>query len=836
VIMPEPPTDHSLPLPVSDRDMEQWLREAYDVPAMPASILRRIQSELAQEALSADPPLVAPQATPPDSTWRSRAGRWLAMTAVAAVLVVAVLWRGPTSTAWAAMVDALERRGVVQLTSPQAERWLSLKEGLLGERTPEAYRLIDTRRQIVLERLDSEAVIRQTRWVNSSSTTDRDRLVLGFFAGTSHAIQNTHLVLNHESLEFDPQRSSSSELHCRWLAEAGQPLELELTLSLDRDSLVPLDVEVRQDGNALPVQYLAYAPLNVSQVIATDFPASLPVVEVAASDPRLSHAVAQGEPFPKTADVSTRPGTELNRRTVFTLDGPAGGPLTGPASAWPRVTVVSRTRAEVVQEIDRILTQHWQTEQLEPAPLADDEELLRRVYLDLIGRTPTVYEIRTYLADRTPQRYEQRVEQLLQSADHYSHLAAVWRTFLIPDGVDLTAFGGVEAFDRWLAERFTKQRSYAQVVQELLLAEGRLSRSGPLLFYSATKLNPDELAARTSRVFLGMRLECAQCHDHPFEPWTQQDFWGLAAHFAQISRPQANLQAVSTVMQVRDVDRGEVKLPDSEAVVPPRTLNGVTAGTALSEQARRAQLAHWITQPENPYFARATANRLWDLLFGQGIVNPVDDFGTQHPPRSPELLEVLASKLIEENFDVQELLHAITLSRAYRLSSGASTADEQRLAWFAQMSVKALSAEQMYDCITVAALLDGNSDSAFQLNRFNNVPREQFVQEFRTLSGRRTEYQGGIPQALTLMNGTLIENATGLTSSGLLKSLEAPFFTNRQRIEVLYLATLSRRPRPQEWEHLVQFLPENALGTVLQEGLADILWALLNSAEFTLNH
>ena len=196
--------------------------------------------------------------------------------------------------------------------------------------------------------------------------------------------------------------------------------------------------------------------------------------------------------------------------------------------------------------------------------LADDEELLRRVYLDLCGRTPSVHEIRTYLADKSPNRYEILVDRLLQNRDHASHLATVWRSFLIPEGVDLTAFGGIDAFDRWLAEQFGNNVPYDSVVRSLLLAEGRLSRSGPLLFYSAAKLDPDLLAARSARVFLGMRLECAQCHNHPFEPWTQEQFWGFAAFFAQISRPRGELQAVSTVMQVRDTDHGDVMLPKTD--------------------------------------------------------------------------------------------------------------------------------------------------------------------------------------------------------------------------------------------------------------------------------
>ena len=178
------------------------------------------------------------------------------------------------------------------------------------------------------------------------------------------------------------------------------------------------------------------------------------------------------------------------------------------------------------------------------------------------------------------------------------------------------------------------------------------------------------------------------------------------------------------------------------------------------------------------------------------------------------------------------------MTRSYRLSSGAATVDENRPKLFAQMNVKTLTAEQVFDCIAVAALLENPvaTPDGVNVERFANTPRDEFVTQFRTPVGRTTEYLGGIPQALTLMNGTLISGATGLTSSGLLTSLEAPFFTNQERIEVLYLATLSRKPAPEEWELLNEYIRQGASGSELREGLSDILWALLNSAEFTLNH
>jgi hypothetical protein len=369
-----------------------------------------------------------------------------------------------------------------------------------------------------------------------------------------------------------------------------------------------------------------------------------------------------------------------------------------------------------------------------------------------------------------------------------------------------------------------------------MLAEGRLSQSGPLLFYSAAKLDADQLAARTARVFLGMRLDCAQCHDDPFEPWTQQDFWSYAAFFARISRPQAALESVSTVMRVRDIDRGEVMMPDSKDPVAPKFLDGSPLDDSPASTARRKQLALWLTGPENPYFARAAANRVWAHLFGRGIVDPVDGFGKRNPPRSPELLDLLAAQFIGREFNFRDLFRMIALTKAYQLSSGAESDDPLRHDWFAQMNVKMLTAEQVYDCITVASMLGDAGSSSIAIARVGNSNRDEFLQQFKTLVGRPTEYQGGIPQALTLMNGTLISGATDLARGGLLKSLEAPFFTDDERIEVLYLATLSRRPTDTEWALLRDYVKNRDPNTSVREPLADILWAVLNSAEFTMNH
>ncbi|MCA9240183.1 MAG: DUF1553 domain-containing protein, partial [Planctomycetales bacterium] len=282
-----------------------------------------------------------------------------------------------------------------------------------------------------------------------------------------------------------------------------------------------------------------------------------------------------------------------------------------------------------------------------------------------------------------------------------------------------------------------------------------------------------------------------------------------------------------------------VMLPKSDTIVPPAFLDGTEIPEESRATARRQQLAHWMTSSHNPYFARATVNRVWAQMFGKGIVDPIDDFGTQHPPVSAELLDLLAGHFVGTNFSLKELFRTVALTRAYQLSSGAETIDDERVRLFAQMNVKTLTAEQVYDCITVATLLDTQPRSRNGINvteRFSNDNRAQFIAQFRTPAGRSTEYLGGIPQALTLMNGPLTSRATELSSSGLLKSLQAPFFSDEQRVDTLFLATVSRYPNAGEKQAVLAYLSDAQTADERGQVLGDALWALLNSAEFALIH
>jgi hypothetical protein len=824
-----------------ERELAERLADAFDAPPPPRSLFNRIDRAVELEWG------VSPQRARSPSPWRLRLlrrHRWIgaAGAVAAATLFAFVMSINPSGYAWADVLAAIARQGVVQVEDSQGVRWLSLSEGMAGEHTAATSRLLDLRQRVILIRGPGANEVQRRKLDAAVPTDDLTFLLVSFLRGAAPQPSELNRLEGLRLIDEQWVRRSTSGreeivLQVKFAATQEQPFTLQLTL--DPESKLPLACAPLGRGNDAGRMIFSYSQVPAVELRRRHFPADLAYVdfdESSETGSEVKHTQAMAETPP--GSVTKEAANEVTSSKVISAAALSSAMLGAP-SQWAPVQVVDFPDAQMVERVDSLLIQLWRKNEVTPVAPADEDELLRRVYLDLAGRTPTVGEVRQYLNDQSSNRYELLVDRLLKSRDHASHVAAVWRTFLIPEGVDLTAFGGVEAFDRWLAERIHDNERYDEIVRTLLLAEGRLSQSGPLLFYSAVKLDPDQLASRTARVFLGMRLECAQCHDHPFEPWSQRDFWSFAAFFAQISRPQAELQTVSSVMRVRDVDHGEVMLPDTQTVVAPQFLGGAPTPEHDGDIARRQRLAQWLTSPENPYFARATANRVWGHMFGKGLVDPVDDFGQQHPPKSPELLELLAGQFIANGFDLRELFRIMALSRAYRLASGAPTVDERRTEWFAQMNVKMLTAEQVYDCITVATMLESpvpGDQGNLQMARFSNASRDAFLQQFRTLAGRSTEYQGGIPQALTLMNGSLIEGATGLSTSGILKSLEAPFFTNQQRIEVLYFATLSRPPRAAEWELLENYIPANANSDEVKESLSDLLWALLNSAEFTMNH
>ena len=487
-------------------------------------------------------------------------------------------------------------------------------------------------------------------------------------------------------------------------------------------------------------------------------------------------------------------------------------------------------RTQITTRVDELLAGGWRAASVSPGAGADDAEFLRRVSLDLTGVIPRVADAREFLSDTRPDKRELLVEQLLRSPMHAAHLANAWRRMLLPGELSDQQAAGAAGFQAWLREQFAANLRYDNLVAELLVTKGGAEQTGPALFYTSLELKPEEVAANTSRIFLGVQIECAQCHDHPFDRWTKQDFWGYAAFFARLeSKPGRQ----ASMLQLVDAPTGELKYPETDLVVLPKYLDA-SAANENEDSSRRRQLAIWLVSRDNPFFAKAAVNRVWAQMFGRGLTEPVDDFSERNPPSHPELLNELADYFIETGFDLRSLYAALANTQAYQLSSQSDHVDERAPELFAGMAIKSLTPEQLYDSLLQA------TQQRQRISVTSMGPadprRAEFLARFESPGQAASEFEAGIPQALAMMNGPLVATATQPDQGWLLTALEAPLLSDDDRVETLFLATLSRLPSQDEKTAIAPYLAAAETSADRQRALGDILWSLLNSAEFMLNH
>jgi hypothetical protein len=499
---------------------------------------------------------------------------------------------------------------------------------------------------------------------------------------------------------------------------------------------------------------------------------------------------------------------------------------------------------ELTAQIDRLLEVQWKAQGAPPAARSDDAEFHRRAYLDLTGRIPSAADVYAFLADKSADKRSRLVESLLDSPRYAAHFANVWRALLLPQDNDPQVRSFRLDLEAWLRQQFRNNIGYDRMVRELLTtnvasdpdegdqpAEQETPR--PAAFYRANQLRPENLAAATARLFLGVKLECAQCHNHPFAPWKQQQFWEFAAFFAGL---EAKRGSGGRILTIRDFpDRHTLPMAGTGKEVTARFLGGSTPRWTPAVSTR-ATLAAWLTAENNPYFARNAVNRLWSHFFGIGLVQPVDDFGGDNAPSHPELLDELARQFAAHDFDVKFLIRAIASSRAYQLSSAAPRSDAGEPRLFNRMLIKGLGPEQLFDSIALATGYR-ESDRVGPLGARRASPRDAFLTRFAASSEDRTEQQTSILQVLALMNGAVVADATSLERGQTLRGIaEAPWLDSAGRVKAVYLATLSRLPRPAELALLVPYVENGGPTRDRKKALADVLWAVLNSSEFSCNH
>jgi hypothetical protein len=494
---------------------------------------------------------------------------------------------------------------------------------------------------------------------------------------------------------------------------------------------------------------------------------------------------------------------------------------------------LERDARALASRIDARLAARWASQSIQPSARADDGEFLRRASLDLVGRIPTAAEARDFLDDPNPAKRSALVDRLLDSPAYAARAVTLWRQLLLPDSGDQALQVDPSGFEAWLTKRVAEDAGYDRIVREILGVklvgrDGNAMATGgfeptPAAFYSAKGGKPESLAADSARAFLGIRLECAQCHNHPFAKWKREEFWGFAAFFAGVPR---QVDDDGNARMVRDdPNRKELTIPGTSTVVKATNLDHSTPAWRPRADTREV-LAEWITAPNNPYFARAAVNRTWARLLGYGLIDPVDDLDASGDPGMVELLGVIADDFRDHGYNLKYLIRALMATRAYHLSSasapGSSTSGST--VTFERMPVRGLSPAQFLDSLSQAT---GND---------LGDARARFLELFADRDELPTESQTSILQALTLMNGSYLEKSTNPETGEILGAIAgAPYLDTAGRVEQIYLAALTRRPKPEESSRVVAYIDRHPEAD-RPKALGDAFWALLNGPEFRINH
>lgn len=485
--------------------------------------------------------------------------------------------------------------------------------------------------------------------------------------------------------------------------------------------------------------------------------------------------------------------------------------------------------------IDELVHANWREMHLLPSDVCSDEVFLRRVYLDLIGLLPTLTERQAFLDDRSANKRARLIDALLERDEFLDLWVMKWAETLQVRTNNGVSSKGLMLYDRWLRERVRSGESIDQIVKELIPSTGGTFEN-PATNYYQTETTPQLLAENVAQVFLGTRIQCAQCHNHPFDRWTMDDYYGFAAFFSQIGYKQAHDPRELTVFNSGD---GELHHPVSGANVAPKFLGDQGPHLAPGDDVRKS-LADWLTSKTNSEFARNTANIVWAHFFGIGIVEPVDDIRVSNPPSNPALFAALGDKLVEYNFDLRSLVRDICNSRTYQLSTHRNSSNEFDERHFSHGRIRRLRAEVLLDCINEVTESADRFPGLPEGARAVQIADGRIQNYFLTTFGRSTRQTPctcevkttpTLSQALHLLNG---ETTSGKISQGevvesLLQHDSDPFVVATH----LYEKCLSRVPSEKEAKAIQAKL---ANSPDAQAALTDLFWALLNSNEFVFNH
>ena len=494
-------------------------------------------------------------------------------------------------------------------------------------------------------------------------------------------------------------------------------------------------------------------------------------------------------------------------------------------------------------EFDQLLLKQWQRLGIAPSPEVDDVTFIRRVTIDICGSLPTPAEIKAYLADDRSDKRALLVDRLLDRSEYASYFTLKWADILQNRGAGYSTNKqrpGTALFASWIRDSIALNKPYDQFVTEIVTASGSQQENPPTVWHRSVRTLPNYVES-VSQAFLGMRVQCAQCHHHPFERWSQADYYGLAAVFARVGRKGGFADAeVPTNEVIYLKDKGPVVHPRSGVKIGPRPLGGPDFQLEQYDDPRHS-LARWMTQPTNPYFGRTMVNRMWAHFMGRGIIHPIDDARSTNPPSNPQLLDALTRDFVKSQYDVKQLIRNICNSYAYRLESTATASNGEDLQSFARFYPRRMKAEVLLDGISQILAAPTTFAGVPVGTRAIELPDENVPAHFLTVFGRPARISAceceridapSLAQALEFVNSKEIQNKL-TAEKGYAQQLvenKKPFAEN---VTDIFLRIYARSPRAAELKIAVEFLEAEKDPA---EAYRSLLWSLLATNEFLFNH
>ena len=522
-------------------------------------------------------------------------------------------------------------------------------------------------------------------------------------------------------------------------------------------------------------------------------------------------------------------------------------------SVAPTLQVSSSTK-----HLDRYINAVLKREGIQPSKMSEDAEFLRRVHLDLTGKIPTPEEVLDFLKDGSSNKRQSKIEQLLTSEVYLDYWTELWVNWLIGRRGDRDTHR--IGLTPWVREALTNNIPYNQFVQELITADGELRENGAGNYILRYEHSPTFLTSHASRLFLGLPMQCAECHDHKTEMWTQADYYGIAAFFTGIkSEQKENIDTVDMVGNKMTIRNFLITNQPAETIwverlekqVGPHFLDGSAYQGSLLK--KREVLAQWMTDKSNPYFSQAIVNRIWKHFMGRAFVEPVDGFGEENPPSNPELLKWLAKDFVMHGYDLQHLMRTLLNSETYQRTSQTNESNKDDQRYYSHAYLKPLSAEQFFYSMLQATDFERLQEVRMEgLNQRRSQNRENMLRQLERMkrehlkkflflldNGEMEEieaFNGTIPQALMMINGDMVNDSASHEEYGsFVNYVLGKWREPMERMEYIYLNVLSRFPTSKEKTFFRRYL-ERSLYRNKDLAYEDLYWVLLNSAEFSLNH